>query len=157
MRKRIIRLAGTLLLAALVLTACSDRTADQPKPELSPEEGLEKTVFYDCSDDQILYGKTVAALNRGKLPQKSPDLSSFGSDSGDQTLPDFSQLTAVLCQTEGQELDYSPWSPTCVVAGPSHCYTLYFADKAAAEQACRELSEREEIRYAELDGEVAAG
>ena len=157
MRKRIIGLTGWLLLAVFVLAACTGQASERAKPEPSTKEGTEKTVFYDCSDDQMLYGKTVAALNRGETPQKSPDTPASVADSGEQAMPDFTAMTAILCRTEGQELDYSPWSPACVVAGPSNCYTLYFADKAAAEQACRELSEREGIQYAEPDGEAAAG
>lgn len=157
MRKRIIGLTGWLLLAVFVLAACTGQAAERAKPEPSPKEGAEKTVFYDCSDDQMLYGKTVAALNRGETPQKSPDTPASVADSGEQAMPDFTAMTAILCRTEGQELDYSPWSPACVVAGPSNCYTLYFTDKASAEQACRELSEREGIQYAEPDGEAAAG
>lgn len=157
MRIRIIGITGMFLLAALVLVACAAQPTERTKLETSPKEESEKTVFYDCSDDQMLYGKTVAALNRGETLQKLPDVPVPGADSGKKALPDFSAMTAILCRTEGQELDYSPWSPTCVVAGPSNCYTMFFADKASAEQACRELSEREEILYAEPDGEVAAG
>ena len=156
MRKRIIGLTGVLLLAVLVLAACAGQASERAKPEPSTKEGAEKTVLYDCSDDQMLYGKTVAALNRGETPQNSPDLPASGADSGEQAMPDFAAMTAILCRTEGQELDYSPWSPACVVAGPSNCYTLYFTDKAAAEQACRELSEKEGIQYAEPDGEMTA-
>ena len=155
MRNRIIGFTGLLLLAALVLAACAGQAAERTEP--SPKEGVVETVFYDCSDDQMLYGKTVAALNRGETPQKSPDLPASGADSGEQAPPDFAAMTAILCRTDGQELDYSPWSPACVVAGPSNCYTLYFTDKASAEQACRELSEKEGIQYAEPDGEAAAG
>lgn len=157
MRERIIGFTGGLLLAVFVLAACAGQASERAKPEPSTKEGTEKTVFYDCSDDQMLYGKTVAALNRGETPPKSPDLPASGADNSEQAMPDFSSLTAVLCRTEGQKLDYSPWSPVCVVAGPSNCYTLYFTDRAAAEQACRELSEKEGIQYAEPDGEVTAG
>lgn len=157
MRNRIIGFTGVLLLAVLVLAACAAPAAERTEPEPSPKEGAAETVFYDCSDDQMLYGKTVAALNRGEVPQKSPDMPASVADSGEQAMPDFAAMTAILCRTEGQKLDYSPWSPACVVVGPSNCYTLYFMDKAAAEQACRELSEREGIQYAEPDGEAAAG
>ena len=156
-----------LLLLPVTAMACTTDTA--PKTTSQQERRGQSTVYYDCTGDQMQYGATVAALNRGEIPpqpstEAETPLPSAENGKTSEKKPETEQtestkgreLTALLCRSREADFDFSRWEPDVLVAGPQNCYTLYFTDPAKTEQACRELSETEGIRYAELDGEVNA-
>ena len=131
-------------------------------------EGSEETTYYDCREDQAAYSAQVAELNRrlqtlpnagGESSQSAkpggagPQSVKPGRKSGKSSQTP--QYVAVLCRTEGGEMDFSRWAPSFVVGGPYDCYTLYFSSEAAA-QALEELPATPGIRYAERDTEVNA-
>ena len=136
-----------LILLALLSAPAGAHAEEKTDPALSAE-----TVFYDERGDQMSYGQRVAQLNRQIEEGKKRQQAAGGPEAASsQTVP-----TVVLCRTDGRDADFTPWSPTCVVAGPGHCYTLYFAGREAAERAVADLSRLDWIRYAEPDGEVRA-
>lgn len=156
-----------LLLLPVTAMACTTDTA--PKTTSHQECRGQSTVYYDCTGDQMQYGATVAALKRGEIPQQPNSEAETPIPSGENggtseqkpeteqaELTEGGELTALLCRSREEGFDFSRWEPDVLVAGPLNCYTLFFTDPAKAEQACRELSETEGIRYSELDGEVNA-
>ena len=130
---------GTCFL--LILLAWAGLT---PRAALAWDDPL--PGYIDCSGDQRAYGETVAALCRGDRAGSS-GLSSGGEDGA---------LRAVLCRTDGRPFSFAPWAPLCVVAGPSDCYTLFFASEDEAAKAAAALAEEAGIRYAECDAAVEA-
>ena len=110
----------------------------------------------DCTDDQFSYGELVARLNRGEVPKAAKGLLTAQSVDGENAPKRGRTLTAVLCRTDGTEPDFEPWAPDYVIAGPDHCYTLYFSTEESADKAAAELSGLPGIRYAERDAEVEA-
>ncbi len=108
-------------------------------------------VIFDERDDQMSYAKRVAKLNKQIDEGEKRQQGAKTSAKDEQNVQ-----TVVLCRTNEQEADFSPWDPIYVVAGPYQCYTLYFDSLAAAENAVANLSQLDWIRYAELDGEVTA-
>lgn len=169
-KKKIVCWAGlmaVLLLLPMTAMACTTDTASETASQ--QEKQNHSTVYYDCTGDQMQYGAIVAALNRGEIPPQPgtvtetplPSAESGGTseqkpETGQAELTEGSKLTALLCRSREADFDFSRWEPDVLVAGPQNCYTLFFTDSAKAEQACRELSETDGIRYAELDGEVYA-
>ena len=105
-------------------------------------------TFLDRSDDQFSYGEQVALLNKQMATQK---LSGMRTRDTKQA-----GFIAILTRTNGQNIDFGQWNPRYVVAGPYHCYTLYFSGDTAADKALKELKETPGIRYAERDAEVHA-
>ena len=137
-RKRAIQSMLLCLLLCLCLSAYG--SAEEALPSDS------RSRFFEIPD-QAAYGEKVAELNRllcGKTESRR-GLRSAGTS-----------CTAVLCQTDGREIGFDPWAPRCVVAGPGHCYTLYFESRAAAETAAEELGAMAGMRYAECDSVVTA-
>lgn len=110
---------------------------------------VEETVYLACSD-QRSYGEQVAELKLRRLGAGGDEIQS--PVHGEETVP----LTAVLCRSNGQTVDFSDWAPRYVVAGPNDCYTLFFANAEEAGIAASSLAARDGIRYAELDGAVQA-
>ncbi len=105
-------------------------------------------AILDRSDDQLSYGEQVALLNKQLETQvmtgmRSRDTKQVG-------------FVAVLTRSDGREIDFSSWEPRYVVAGPFHCFTLYFSSESAADKAIKELQVMPGIRYAERDIEVRA-
>ena len=112
------------------------------------------TTYYDYSTSQAAYAARVAELNR--QTEQAQSLDQPLQPEKKKTMKRASQtLTTVLCRTES-DMDFSPWNPAYVIAGPDHRYTLYFLGASAAEQAVDELNKTAGIRYAELDTEVCA-
>ena len=157
---------AVLLLLPITAMACTTEAATEMTSQ--PKLQGQSTVYYDCTGDQMQYGATVAALNRGEIPpqpstEAETPLPSAESGKTSEKKPETEQtestkgreLTALLCRSREAGFDFSRWEPDVLVAGPQNCYTLFFTDPAKAEQACRDLSEMEGIRYAELDGEVS--
>ena len=114
-----------------------------------------KTVFYDCSDDQMSYGTQVAELIRQNGQAGAKGDTSSGAKRGEET--GGQTLFVVLCRAEEEfEPDFAIWAPACVVAGPQNRYTLFFRSEKDAAAACEGLTKTEGIRYAEPDAEVTA-
>lgn len=136
-------LIAVLLMPTLVF---AEETID------SADTAGNETVVFDERGDQMSYGQRVAQLNKqieeGKIRQQTAGKTGAKAE---QKVP-----TLVLCRTNEQDADFSPWNPSYVVAGPYQCYTLCFDSLEAAENAVAELCRLEWIRYAELDGEVTA-
>ena len=132
-------------------------TESQDEPET--DTGTDKSsgmVYYDCTDDQALYAERVAALNRGEIPPQDTDTEQGKKDSDKLRAQSLQTLVAVLCRTNVDEFDFSPWEPAYVLAGPKNRFTLFFKSEEAADSAVKELSKLETIRYAERDQEVEA-
>lgn len=109
-------------------------------------------LMIDCSDSQHAYGETVAAYNQ----QAERFLSGKDIGPNDGRRTSLTALYPVLCQTYDADFDFSEWEPECVIIGPQHCCTLYYATEEAAEKAAALLSCVEGIRYAERDSAVEA-
>ena len=128
--------------------------SDPAYAEDSAQKSEYSPVIIDFSDDQLAYGEAVAEMNRRMeelvTGQSVPDESD--GKKGEQPKAYY----VVLCRTNGDSFDFSPWKPVYVIAGPYDCYTLYFTDEKTAQTAISELSDLPEIRYAEMDAEVEA-
>ena len=131
------------VLLLLVLSYGESTAAGVPSEE-------SETVFIDLASDQKGYSRQVAELNL--LQHDSEEMEIHGAGREDVPAP----LTAVLCRSNGEEIDFSRWAPRYVVAGPHNCYTLYFSEEDPAETATKDLSALDTIRYAELDSVVQA-
>ncbi len=116
--------------------------------ENDPEPDISETVFLDRSGDQLAYGEQVALLNRQTASLTRDDTRLRGEKQGG--------FVTVLTRSDGREIDFSPWGPRYAVAGPHHCYTLYFDSAVAADRAVNELQKTQGIRYAERDAAVNA-
>ena len=145
--KAMIRKCVGMILMLTVWLSSPQSAARAEDAGLSPDE---LPPLIDCSGDQSAYGKAVALLNR----LAGTDFSGQAAESGRRS--DKMQLCPVLCRTDGTALDFAAWDPLYTVAGPDHCYTLYFGSEAMASIAAEALSALACIEYAELDGAVEA-
>lgn len=116
------------------------------------ENGKTASITIDCSKDQIAYGELIAQLNRAAEENVLTEPSSTDGGKRGQSV----SYHVVLCRTDGRDFSFESWNPQYLIAGPSNCYTLFFATSAEAEKAVEELPSREGIRYAELDAPVEA-
>ncbi len=134
-----------LLMCCFLFLICfhGESCAEGYDPELSAS-GI---VLIDRSGNQLSYGEQVALLN------KQAGISPTDMRSRDKKANGF---VVVLTRSDGQEIDFSLWEPRYVVAGPHHCYTLYFSNDTAADKAINGLRATSGIRYAERDSEVRA-
>ena len=108
-----------------------------------------ETLSFDYSDNFLAYAQTVARLNQ---TQETADGSSVrGSKASSEA-----QLTALLCKTDGRELDFRVFSPVYIVSGPNHCFTLFYSSRESCQNAAAVLSGTAGIIYAEPDSEVYA-
>lgn len=135
------RILFILCFGFVLLSAFAGRAA-------GAESETEDFVYIDNSSDQVAYGATVAELNRlAQAAQTHGEVESSGVQQ---------PLFAVLCRTDGRELNLTALYPAFVVSGPGGCYTLYFISEAEADTAVAELSAMPGMRYAERDGLVTA-
>lgn len=111
-------------------------------------------MIIDCSLDQINYGETVALFNQQFVEDSS--LLSVTQEKDGRKPVSSDMFYAVLCRTNGEEINFDFCKPVYVIAGPSNCYTLYFLSFLDADKAVEELSGMPEIRYAEIDSSVEA-
>lgn len=118
---------------------------------LLPASGNGPLVI-DCSDNQHAYGETVAYYNQ----QAECFLSGGYVGPNSAGRANLTALYPVLCQTYDADFDFSKWEPECVIIGPQHCCTLYYATEDAAEKAAEAFSGVDGIRYAERDSAVEA-
>ena len=121
-------------------------------------------ISFDYSDSLKDYVREVARYNR--LWEEGEDIF-IGSENSQQNngISKVSQNedeeekiigAAVLCKTDGRELEKYEDGLICLLKGPKNSYTLYYDSLKKAEEAVAFLREREGIIYAELDGEVEA-
>ena len=154
------RIIPVLCLLPVLFILCLSFSASAEENDTEPETQniveTETTAYFDYSDDPALYAERVAALNRGELPLQDEEPDPGKKTTNNAKLQSRQTLVAVLCRTNVDEFDFSPWEPVYVLAGPKNRFTLYFSGEEAADQAVRELSELETIRYAERDREVEA-
>lgn len=147
-----IRIAGLYLFLLIVLVP-GRIVAEEAAFQTEEEE----TVYYDLSSDQYSYGEQVSLLmQKAQDTQSSINSVQGDAEGGNGKKGEEKTLIAVLCRTWGEKIDFDPWDPAYVVAGPSNCYTAFFYGEAAAVRACQALSKLKEIRYAELDEPVYA-
>lgn len=104
-------------------------------------------ISYDFTHDRSGYGRAVAAMNR--------NTSVGGSASGGRMEARAIPQT-IMCRTSGAELELVTDGLTCALAGPRHCYTLYYDSLRSAQSALEQYRAFKDIIYAELDGEVTA-
>lgn len=108
------------------------------------------TVFFDESANQISYGERVANLNRQAEDNRKDETGKKKGEIAEK------ELFAVLCRSDGRNIDFSQWNPVYVVAGPRNRYTLFFDMEAVADKATESLKDVPGICYAERDAEVQA-
>ena len=106
-------------------------------------------ILFDYSDDFFSYAQMVAQLNQ---EQKSVHIKGLESS----TQPSFEQLTALLCRTDGQDIDFDDLSASFIIAGPKNCYTLFFSSRELCLSAAQYLKNSTGVIYAEPDCEVHA-
>ena len=139
-------LACTFFVAIISCFLSNDAWAE----EKESDETISITI--DCSQDQMAYGEMVSRLIQSTEESAPNEPDSTGG--GKRRQP--TAYHVVLCRTDGRELSFESWNPRYIIAGPSNCYTLFFASNAEAEKAVEDISSIEGIRYAELDAAVEA-
>lgn len=112
---------------------------------LIPHRAAAEAGYIDHTSSLTDYTRTVAALNR-----EAAVLAGRGEGSGEET------LHAVLCRTKGGAPDLDGLYPVYTVAGPNHCYTIYFCTGEQAEEAAEKLAAQPGMRYAQCDVLVRA-
>ena len=78
------------------------------------------TITYDYTNDFHSYARKVAQLN-----QEQQDIQPACIDDGKKHSTTY--LVALLCKTDGREIDFSEVSPLYIVAGPRNRFTLFFS------------------------------
>ena len=104
-----------------------------------------EVIIYNYKDDFQSYARKVAQLNQEQIQE---------IDDGRKRSA--IQLFALLCKTDGREINFSVLAPLYVVAGPRNCFTLFFSLEESCLNAVASLQKTEGIIYAELDCEVHA-
>ncbi len=107
------------------------------------------TVMLDYSDDFQSYARIVALLNQEQQDQQI-------QNNDDKRRTSMTQLVALVCKTDGSEVDFVSLSPYYVIAGPKNCFTLFFPSEEMCRDAASVLEKTEGIVYAEPDCEVYA-
>jgi len=107
------------------------------------------TIVFDFSDDFQSYAQMVAQLNQEQTLLQT-------NRTVDEKTPTVIALLALLCKTDGRDIDFSDLSPSYVICGPRNCFTLFFASEEILLEAVDVLRKTEGIIYAEADCEVHA-
>ena len=107
------------------------------------------TITYDYTNDFHSYARKVAQLN-----QEQQDIQPACIDDGKKHSTTY--LVALLCKTDGREIDFSEVSPLYIVAGPRNRFTLFFSSYDQCMVAVSNLKRLEGIIYVEPDCEVHA-
>lgn len=108
-----------------------------------PLRSYAETEVYDYSDNLSDYAQAVALLNRPiPVPHSFPETEYY--------------LSALMCSTDGSDVDFAPTSALYTLAGPNHCFTLFFETAQERDAAVDLLNRTNGVRYAEADGDVFA-
>lgn len=107
------------------------------------------SIVFDFTDDFRSYARMVAQLNQEQQIIQTQD-----TESGRKRAS--IQLVALLCKTDGREIDFKSLSPSYIIAGPRNCFTLFFPSEELCLSAVSSLQEIDGIIYAEPDCEVHA-
>lgn len=105
---------------------------------------IAETIIYDHSNDTLSYAKKVALLNQQQIVVQIEEIESIST----------TQMVALLCKTDGSDIDFNALSPEYIVAGPNNHYTLFFLSIDQCHNAVEVLDEVGGIIYAEADCEV---
>ncbi len=105
-------------------------------------------ITYQYTEDFHSYAQMVALLNQGSHALQTQDLDDREISS--------KQLFALLCKTDGRQINFTELSPSYIVAGPTSCFTLFFSSEYLCLKAVESLQETKGIIYAEKDCEVHA-
>lgn len=78
-----------------------------------------ETEVYDYRESLSEYAQAVAFLNQ---PVPAPNM--LPEDEGREAY-----LSALMCRTDGTEVDFTPVSARYILAGPEHCFTLFLKQR----------------------------